>query len=75
LLAHKHGIEPEHLIRAVAAGLQYDDPDDPGAVYVQQRITALGLVAAVHEVCGLTEAEPNLVEAVVRACHHLPAGE
>ena len=75
LLAYKHGIEPEHLIRAVAAGLQYDDPDDPGAVYVQQRIAALGLVAAVGEVCGLTEAELDLVEAVVRACHHLPAGE
>jgi mannitol-1-phosphate 5-dehydrogenase len=70
LLARKHGVESKHLARAIAAGLRYNDPDDPGAVYVQQRIATLGLSAAVREVCGLTDAELDLVEAVVRNYRH-----
>lgn len=72
LLARKHDIEPKHLARAIAAGLRFDNPDDPGAVHVQQRIAALSLPAAVREVCGLTEAEQDLVEAIMRAYHRLP---
>ena len=71
LLARKHSLESKHLVRAIAAGLRYNDPDDPGAAYVQQRIATLGLSAAVREVCGLTDAERDLVEAVVRN-YHLP---
>jgi mannitol-1-phosphate 5-dehydrogenase len=71
LLARRHGVEPKHLIRAIAAGLRYNDPDDPGAVHVQQRIASLGLSAAVREVCELTEAELDLIEAVMRAYHRL----
>jgi mannitol-1-phosphate 5-dehydrogenase len=66
LLARKHEVESKHLVRVIAAGLRYNDPDDPGAVHVQQRIATLGLRAAVREVCGLTDAELDLVEAVVR---------
>jgi mannitol-1-phosphate 5-dehydrogenase len=69
LLARKHGVGTKHLVRAIAAGLRYNDPDDPGAVYVQQRIAALGLSAAVREVCGLSNAELDLLEAVVRNYH------
>jgi mannitol-1-phosphate 5-dehydrogenase len=69
LLARKHRVESKHLVRAIAAGLRYNDPDDPGAVYVQQRIATLGLSAAVREVCGLTDVELDLVEAVVRNYH------
>jgi mannitol-1-phosphate 5-dehydrogenase len=69
LLARKHGVESKHLVRAIAAGLRYNDPDDPGAVYVQQRIATLGLSAAVREVCGLTDVELDLVEALVRNYH------
>jgi mannitol-1-phosphate 5-dehydrogenase len=75
LLARKHDIEPKHLVRAIAAGLRFDNLDDPGTVQVQQRITAVGLPAAVREVCGLTEAEEGLVEAIVRAYHRLPLEE
>jgi mannitol-1-phosphate 5-dehydrogenase len=71
LLARKHGVELKHLVRAIAAGLRYNNPDDPGAVHVQQRIAILGLSAAAREVCELTEAEPDLIEAVTRAYHHL----
>jgi mannitol-1-phosphate 5-dehydrogenase len=72
LLARKHDIEPQHLARAIAAGLRFDNPDDPGAVHVQQGIATLGLPAAVREVCGLTEAEQDLIKAVMRAYHRLP---
>ena len=71
LLARKHGIQPRCLVRAIAAGLTYDDPGDAGATHVQQQISALGLPAAVREVCGLTEAEADLIEAIVGAYHHL----
>jgi mannitol-1-phosphate 5-dehydrogenase len=69
LLARKHTVESKYLVRAIAAGLRYNDPDDPGAIYVQQRIATLGLSAAVREVCGLTDAELDLVEAVVQNYH------
>jgi mannitol-1-phosphate 5-dehydrogenase len=71
LLARKHGIGAEHLVRAIAAGLRYNDPDDPGAVYVQQRIATQGLSGAIREICGLTDAELDLVEAAARHYHHL----
>lgn len=67
LLAGKHGIEPRHLVRAIAAGMRYRDSDDAGAVHVQGRIRELGLSTALYEVCGLTEVDQNLVEDIVRA--------
>ena len=67
LLARKYGIEPRHLVHAIASGLRYNDPDDPGVTFVQGRLAALGLSAALYEVCGLTEADQDLVEAIVRA--------
>ena len=75
LLARKHGIEPKHLVRAIAAALRFDHRDDPGAVYVQQAIAMLGLREAMREVCGLTDAEHDLVEAIVRAYYRLPMEE
>ncbi len=75
LLARKHAIEPKHLVRAIAAGLRFDDPHDSGAVHVQQLIAALGLRAAVREVCGLSETELDLVDDIVQAHHHLPMEE
>ncbi len=67
LLARKHGVEPRHLVRAIASGLRYNDPHDPGATFVQERLATLGLSAALYEVCGLTDAEMDLAEAIVRA--------
>jgi mannitol-1-phosphate 5-dehydrogenase len=75
LLAYKHRVQPKHLIRAIAAGLCYADPDDPGAVYVQQRLAILGLSGGVREMCGLAAAETDLAEAIVGACQRLPAKE
>jgi mannitol-1-phosphate 5-dehydrogenase len=71
LLARKHGVQPTQLVRAIAAGLHYDDPNDPGAIYVQGRIASLGPSEAVREICGLTEAELDLIEALTQAYHHM----
>jgi mannitol-1-phosphate 5-dehydrogenase len=75
LLARKHGMEARHLVDAIAAGLRYEQPDDPGAVHVQGRIAALGLPAAVYEVCGLSGAEQDLAEAIVQAYQRLSLEE
>ena len=75
LLAYKHRVQPKHLIRAIAAGLCYTDPDDPGAVYVQQRLAILGLSGGVREMCGLAAVESDLAEAILGACQRLPAKE
>lgn len=65
LLAHKHNIFAPHLIRAIAAAFHFQRPDDSGAVYVQRRVAELGVESAVRELCELTEAEDNLVQAIV----------
>jgi mannitol-1-phosphate 5-dehydrogenase len=64
LLARKHGIPPHHLARAIAAAFLYGDPGDPGAVFVQERIAAVGIPAAVREVCELADDEADLVESI-----------
>ena len=60
LLARAHGIPPVHLARAIAAAFRFSNPDDPGAVYVQERMAAIGLPAAVAEVCELSPEEDDL---------------
>ena len=59
LLARAHGIPPVHLARAIAAAFRFCNPDDPGAVYVRERVGAVGLPAAVVEVCELTSEEDD----------------
>jgi mannitol-1-phosphate 5-dehydrogenase len=75
LLAYQHGIQPQCLVQAVAAGLQFGNPADSGAGYVQERVARLGLPAAVRELCGLSEAEEDLVKAIVRAYRRLQGEE
>jgi hypothetical protein len=67
LLAQKHGIRPVHLARAIAAGLLYHNPADPGAVWVQERVAALGVAGALREVCELTLADAELAAMVEAA--------
>ncbi len=71
LLARRHGIRPVNLAGAVAAGLLYVNPSDPGAVYVQGRIAELGLRAAARELCELAEDEDDLLDMILAACHEL----
>jgi mannitol-1-phosphate 5-dehydrogenase len=67
LLAHKHGITPRHLARAIAAAFLYRAPGDPGALFVQERVAVLGLPSAVREVCELADDEADLVEMIASA--------
>jgi mannitol-1-phosphate 5-dehydrogenase len=64
LLARRHDIEPVHLARAIAAAFRFANPDDPGAVYVQARVAAVGLPAAVAEVCEVEPEESDLLELI-----------
>jgi mannitol-1-phosphate 5-dehydrogenase len=64
LLARKYGITPQHLARAIAAAFLYEDPGDPGAIFVQERIAVLGIPAAVREVCELVGDEADLAEMI-----------
>ena len=72
LLARTHGIPPVHLVRAIAAAFRFRNPDDPGAVYVRERVAAVGLPAAVAEVCELSPAEDDLREMICQAYETSP---
>jgi mannitol-1-phosphate 5-dehydrogenase len=61
LLARKHGQETPHLIRVVAAALCFSLPGDAGAAHVRERVATLGIEGAIRELCGLAEAEDDLV--------------
>ena len=67
LLARTHGIPPVHLVRAIAAAFRFRNPDDPGAVYVRERVAAIGLPAVVAEVCELSPAEDDLKVMICQA--------
>ena len=67
LLARARGIPPVHLARAIAAAFRFSSPDDPGAVYVRERVAAVGLPAAVTEVCELRADEGDLREMICEA--------
>jgi hypothetical protein len=51
----------------VAAALRFDVPGDPTAPYVRERVVALGVEAAARELCGLGDAEADLIAQIVRA--------
>jgi mannitol-1-phosphate 5-dehydrogenase len=67
LLARAHGIPPVHLARAIAAAFRFGSPDDPGAVYVRERVAAVGLAVAVAEVCELRPEEDDLKMMICQA--------
>jgi mannitol-1-phosphate 5-dehydrogenase len=71
LLARKHDIAPLHLVRAIAAAFLYRAAGDPGAAFVQERVVAVGLPAAVREVCELTTDEDDLADMIVSAYREL----
>ncbi len=73
LLAYRHGVEPAHLARAIAAALRYRVPADPGASHVQARVTELGLRAAISELCELRPEEEGLAALVLAADSRLAA--
>ena len=52
-LALEYGIRPYHLSLTIAAGLRYENPEDPAAVKLQQMIKDDGLDAVFETVCGI----------------------
>jgi mannitol-1-phosphate 5-dehydrogenase len=71
LMARKHGIPAPSLTRATAAAFLFRNPCDPGAVAVQERVRQSGIESAVRELCELTDAEADLVAAIVEAYRSL----
>jgi mannitol-1-phosphate 5-dehydrogenase len=67
LLAVKHDIEPRYIVNAIAAALHYVDEDGARVQEVQDAVSACGLKEAIRDVCGLTEADAGLIDAISRA--------
>ena len=55
----------------IAAAFLFQNPADPGATYVRERVAEMGLPAAVREVCGLTPAKDDLTVMIVEAYYDL----
>ncbi len=51
-------ITPTDLIQGIVAALQFDAPDDPLAVELQQQIQHVGLKTVLTKHCGVNLAEP-----------------
>jgi len=58
LLALEYGVEPTHLVQGIISALRYDNPADPVAVGLQEKLANEGPEAVLTEVCGLTPDEP-----------------
>lgn len=59
-LALKHGITPQALAWGIAAGMFYDDPQDPRAIELQQSLAAEGIESLLQSLCGLDlNAQPS----------------
>ena len=55
LLCLNNGVEPAHLVRAIAYALHYRNPDDPNSIKITDAIQADGLDETLKAVCGLGE--------------------
>lgn len=57
-LAERAGVTPDALSRAIAAAYRFDDPRDPLAVALQERLAAEGFDAVLAAVSGIQPDEP-----------------
>jgi mannitol-1-phosphate 5-dehydrogenase len=64
-LAEQAGVTPDALSRAIAAAYRFDDPRDPLAVALQERLAVEGFDAVLAAVSGIQPGEP--LAALVRA--------
>lgn len=64
-LAQRAGIAPNALARAIAAAYRFDDPRDPLAVALQERLAVEGFDAVLAAVSGIQPDEP--LAALIRA--------
>lgn len=63
--ALEHGVKPVNMCKGIAAALLYDEPDDPAAVELQEKIKAVGVEGALKEVSGL-EPDSEITQEVLR---------
>ena len=61
LLALEVGVKPSYLAMAIAAGLLYDNAEDPQAVEVSQALQKSGVDAVLADVCDLSGGIVNWV--------------
>ena len=57
-LCFEEKIEPTHVILGIRAALAYNNPDDPSAVRLQERLRTGRRADVLREVCGLVASEP-----------------
>jgi mannitol-1-phosphate 5-dehydrogenase len=74
LMARKHNVAIPFLTRATAAAFLFQNPCDPGANEVQERVGQAGIEMAVRKMCDLEPAEDDLLAAIVRAYHEMATG-
>lgn len=72
LLCLKNGIEPTHLIRAIGAAFNYNNPEDPASVTLQNRIKELDIQKVIRQTCGLDDNafENELTNKIYKAYQH-----
>lgn len=78
LLARRFRLPFAALARGAACALRYDNPTDPAAVWIQQRIAEQGLCATIYEVCELEPDETDVAKAIIAAYEELgpaPTGQ
>lgn len=60
------GVEPNNVVKAIVAGLKYDNAEDESAVKIQELINANGLEKTLNQICGL-EQEEALVKKILES--------
>ena len=55
MTAYGYGLPVDKLIVGIAAGLKYNNPEDPQSLEVQAKIAEKGVVAALSEISGVTD--------------------
>lgn len=56
MTAYGYGMPVDHLLLGMGAALHYDNPNDVQSVELQKKLTEKGLIAAIGEVTGITDA-------------------
>jgi mannitol-1-phosphate 5-dehydrogenase len=62
--ALEHGVHPVNMCKGIAAALLYDNPEDPAAVQIQEKIKTLGIEGTLKEISGLEPDSPITQEVV-----------
>jgi mannitol-1-phosphate 5-dehydrogenase len=70
-LCLRNGIDPKHLIKAVAAVLYYFEKDDAASVKLRELIKEKGIQDTIIEACGLTKDDTLLVSQIEDAYKQL----